>query len=301
MRFKRGMTLFEAFLVFIVIGIIAVVTLITLKPWERQYYKMYSRVYESVNTALYNYIADRGEFPRTVNELCSAFATYMNTVNDISECSVNNLGSNPVDADFTEASSLTLSNGVKLWFGGRNAYNCPDDNSKSCEYLTYSGVNYFFVYADLNGDLNPNTIVYQFNKLSDRVPMAVTDKYVTVPLSYPKLDTRYLRTTVVYPPQSEDDEESTSEPMPFYKAQRLAFGFGNIETPSNPLTYVIKDDKDFDWNIGSNFAIDFNNSNIQALTNTITPAEIDSRCSLTSGYYSGATEPICRVEINEYN
>ena len=298
MGFKKAMTLAETILVFIIIGIIATVTMSSLRPWEKQYHKMYARMYNALGTSIYNYMIDNNEFPRTTASLCNGLIQYLNTANNVTSCSITNLGSNPTDSNFSSSTPIILSNGVKLWFGGQNGYNCADDASKTCEYLTYNGVNYFFVYLDLNGDNKPNTSQYNFKKLADIVPMAITDKYTIIPLSYPKLDTRYLQASVIYPSQSEDDEEFESEPMPYFKAQRLAYGYNDIVLASNPLTYVEKDSKDFDWNIGSNFQIDFNNTDIKNLVDNIKPTQIDDRCSLTD-YYSGATEPICRVEIFE--
>jgi len=86
--------------------------------------------------------------------------------------------------------------------------------------------------------------------------------------------------------------------MSYFRAQRLAYGYNDIVLASNPLTYVLKDGNDFDWNIGSNFQINFADDDIKNLVDGIKPAKIDDRCSLTD-YYSGATEPICRVEIFE--
>lgn len=306
MNFKRGMTLAETLLVFIIVGIIASFTLSSLKPWEKQYKDAYMSIYNALKLSLYNGMVDKNEFPRKVSDLCDALVSYMNTGSESISCSsITSKGSNPTDEQLTAASSVILSNGMRMWFGGQNQYNCPDDSTKKCEYYTddTSGADYFYVYVDLNGDNKPNTSAYSPKKLADIVGFALTDKYTVIPLGYPKIDMRYLQANVVYPPVNDDSSETVSEPMPFMKAQAMAFGYdgtaGNVRSASDPLTYVgtLNSPKEFGT---GNFALNMSRTDISALKSAVEVDTIESQCAQT-GDYSGATEPICRVEIFNYH
>ena len=83
MRFKRGMTLAETLLVFIIIGIIASVTIISVKPWERSYKHIYSRVYNALSIAIFNDMVDTGQFPAHATDFCKTLLKYMNTANNL--------------------------------------------------------------------------------------------------------------------------------------------------------------------------------------------------------------------------
>lgn len=305
MNFRRAMTLTETLLVFIIIGIIASFTMSSLRPWERQYRDSYMRIYNVLKLALYNSMVDLNDFPRTKTSLCTKLVDYMNTAGNVTTCNPQNLGNNPADADFTVDSSIILSNGMRMWLGSKDAFTCTDDESKTCEYFTddATGVKYYYVYIDINGDTKPNTSVYSIKKPSDIVGFALTDQYTVIPLGYPKIDIRYLQAHVVYPPEDEDSKEIVSEPMAFFTAQAMAFGYDGdatkVRSVSDPLTYVGTKTEPKEWGNG-NFALDFTREDIQTLKETVVADTIDAKCAQTEDYAS-ATEPICRVEIFNYH
>ena len=250
MKFRRGMTLAEVLMVFIIIGIVATYTVCSARPWEKSYKYAYSRIYNALQSAIYNDSIDNLGFPSTTEAFCQGLIKYINTVDTaVEQCVVeNNVKEGPrletqdeADDVFTPRKSIVLSNGMKIWIGGNDS-NGPftysaNDGSGSFQY--------YLVYVDLNGDTGPNSPIYTKKKIADIVPFAVTDKYTIIPLGYPQIDTRYLQAQLVIPAQDEDEEDNISDPMPFYLATVKAFGTvhdgdKSVKTSSEPLTIVEK-------------------------------------------------------------
>ena len=278
MRFKRGMTLAETLLVFVIIGIIASVTIISVKPWEKSYKHIYSRIYNALSVTIFNDMVDTGKFPENSTEFCKTLLKYMNTANNLDAdeyCGpFNDVGSKPNFAPtwypYKDASgnhdgnAIHLSNSSYIWYGGNtNDTSC----SGNCPFVYGSDdniVKFYLVFADLNGDRKPNVANYLSSKQrSDIVAFAVTDKFAVVPLGYPVIDMKYLQAHYISPSENDDEDDIVSDPMAFRAAQILAFGTGTpdedscpdsditdcetIESITDPMTLELQNTYSLDW------------------------------------------------------
>ena len=249
MKFKYGMTLAETLLVFIIIGIVASVTIVSVKPWEKSYKHIYSRVYNALGLTIYNDMVEKGKFPETSTDFCKSLLNYMNTSNNAKDSDfckeANDVGATPTfapdyysstnDAGVTNNNQpIHLSNGSYIWFAGNhNKKTCGSTNNKICPFeytLGTSSVKFYLVFADLNGEAAPNSAEYVKNvtktKNPDIVAFAVTDKFTVVPMGYQMIDMKYLQAHYIFPSDSDDAEDIVSDPMAFRAAQILAFGTG---------------------------------------------------------------------------
>ncbi len=248
MRFKRGMTLAETLLVFIVMGIIASMTIISVKPWEKTYKHIYSRIYNALGIMIYNDMVEQGKFPESSVDFCKTILKYMNTSDhkqDIFCTTDHDVGPNP---NFTEIDDngdavlynrdnfIHLSNGSIIWYAGDTTNStCGTDSLQPCpfSYKMYNGedligsINFYLVFADLNGDKKPNSSNFAANSDADIVAFAVTDKYTIVPLGLPQVDMKYLQAHFAYPSENDEEEDVVSDPMTYRAAQVLAFGTGS--------------------------------------------------------------------------
>lgn len=276
MRSKRGMTLAETLLVFVIMGIVASLTIVSVKPWEKNYKQIYSRIYNALSVTIYNDMVDTGKFPETSVDFCETLLKYMNTSDNADPENIckneNDITSKP---DFSSPSKqyypfkdaaggiqpgkgIHLSNGSFIWFAGNSEH-----KPFKYELTGDSAVNFYLVFADLNGDAAPNSAQYTNQKRPDIVAFAVTDKFSVVPLGYPTIDMKYLQAHFTYPAENEEDEDIISDPMAFRAAQILAFGTGTpeesscpfedttncetIKSTSNPMTLELQETPDLDW------------------------------------------------------
>lgn len=258
---KRAFTLAEVIIVFIIIGIVGTIAMATVKPMEKSYKYAYTKVFNSLSSAVYNHMSttadvkyfdtsDGGGDSRA-KDFCKALLVYMNTSDNAAECHINNdtfLGDNPSLADFSSEPNIMLSNGVYLWLGANG--NKPFSFNQVITEGETDTISYYIIYADLNGKRGPNKIEYDPNShhghLPDIVAFIVTSKYIVIPVGYPKLDQRYLSAYVEYP-MSEDEEDNNdgsqySDAMTYYEAVVSAYGKGDdqIKTYGVVQTYDIE-------------------------------------------------------------
>lgn len=230
MRNKRGFTLEETLLVFIIIGIVASLAISSVKPWEKSYTKVYSRIYNALAITAYNDMVQNIKFPENSDEVYKALARWMNTGSSENntkcknrksqEANCSNIGKNPNDNTFKGITTygLPISNGSIIYVGGQN-------DGKPFEYIIDTNkLLFYLIVVDLNGLRGPNTAVYNENKLPDIVAFAYTNKFTIVPLGHPTHDMRYLQTHFVQPPPDDNSDEIISDPMPFRAAQIFAYG-----------------------------------------------------------------------------
>ncbi len=295
MRFRQAMTLTETLLVFVIIGIIASFTLNSMKPWEKSYKYIYSRMLNALNTSIYNNMANTGKFPETTTDFCKALLEYMNTPGNLVPSVVcaeaSTLGNNP--ASFDASKGIKLTNGAIMWIGGN------EEN----KYFTYTyndnNVYYYLVYVDLNGSAAPNSPAVHQNTLADVVAFAVTDKFTVVPLGVPEYDTRYLQAHVVLPAENEDEEDIVTDPMPYVEAKRRAFGFGltdgtAILSVSEPMTLDLQSQLPET----SPFRIDYSDTKVTSLLEGIS---LEGGCDISGSDYATWNDPICHIKIYDYH
>ncbi|MBO6087690.1 prepilin-type N-terminal cleavage/methylation domain-containing protein [bacterium] len=258
MKNKKAFTLAEVLIVFIIIGIIATVTISTVKPWEKAYKYSYTRIFNSLSVAVYNYMTTNSKinkFPETPSEFCIALTEYINSTSK--NCSPSYfLDDAPTLSKFKSGGKtpeIKLTNGAYIWIGADT-----DSDGKSVPFTyvepdTADTVEYYIVYADLNGSRGPNKIKYDetssTSSLPDIVAYIVTDKYMVIPLGRPKTDRRYLSARIMYPVLDLDDKdnkeiENPSDEMTYYEAIVGAYGKSpdKIVTIGNHQTYDIESD-----------------------------------------------------------
>lgn len=237
---KRGMTLGELLVVFVIMGIIAGMTMVTVKPNEKSLKYVYYRIYNSIGTAFYNSSINMAQelredpamdkqFPTTAELFCKLLLEYMNSKNDNTTCS----NDKTVDVDnpvFSEENvQFIASNGVKIWIGhSKGAENKGNFSTLTATDNTNTefSVRYFFVFADLNGGMGPNSPVSRGKGMADIVGFIVTEDYDVVPIGIPEVDPRYFTARVAYSINAGLDAEdvTTSMPMPYLQAKRHAWG-----------------------------------------------------------------------------
>ena len=249
---KQAFTMVEVLFVIIITGIIATFGLVTIiRSWDIACKYAYTKLYNALGTTMYNHMANspidadsHSSFPKTSEGLCKALISYMNTSDNKTEknndCSSDKSirTNNPTMENFTDENvQIRLSNGAKIWIGAK------EKDSKGIEYYTYKEpkgnyeLNYYIIYADLNGDRKPNAI--SDTPTPDIVAFAVTDKYTVIPLGLPTVDRKYLTAYIVYTNASEGEEndeegeygtsETASEPMTYLEAKVQAFGTYNSD------------------------------------------------------------------------
>lgn len=258
---RKAFTLGEILFVFVIIGIIASIGIATVKPWEKAYKHAYIKIFNALSVAIYNHMATvsgTDSFPSTPKDFCNALISYINTANNAKNDPDNNacnltgdkndfLDNNPTLEDFQGGKNpkIKLSNGAWLWIGA--------NDGKPFSYTQAIGddtdtIQYYIVYADLNGDRGPNDTQYN-KRLPDIVAFAVTDAFVVVPFGYPKVDQRYLSTHIIYP-VTEDDEQKyidmgghPSDSMTYYEALTEAYSKkpNKIYSFGMPQTYDLEE------------------------------------------------------------
>ncbi len=239
---KSAITLGELLVVFVIMGVIAGMTMVTVKPNEKSLKYMYYRIYNTLGTAFYNssinidpalrnHPAMDRQFPRTAELFCKLLLEYMNSKEPNTTCS----NDKTIDIDNPEFTNENVqfitSNGTKIWIGhsagaakGGFSTLTATDNTNS-EFT----LRYYFVFADLNGEMGPNSHLSNGRGMADIVAFVVTEDYDVVPLGIPEVDTRYFTARVAYSVVAGLDAEdvTTSMPMPYLAAKRHAWGMPN--------------------------------------------------------------------------
>ena len=222
-RFKQAVTLVEVLITMGIIGIIAMFAITTIKPYEKTYKWLYIRIFNVLETSVYNSMLDRAAFPTTSAAFCSMLTEYMNVAEN--NCTANgDLAA--LAADFPEGNiKLVLSNGMRLWIGSNNGAPFVKTQKIPGTTQTYN-MKYYMVYVDITGEKPPNRVEWTAGgKLADIVAFAVTESSVVIPLGPPEIDTRYLTATVIYPPYDENQPEGNkSLPMSYADAKAVAWG-----------------------------------------------------------------------------
>lgn len=220
-RFKSAVTLAEVLVTMGIISIIATFALTIIKPYEKTYKFLYIRIFNQLETSVYNAMLSRSSFPSTSNGFCGMLTEYLNVVqNNCTE--VQDL---PKYAEtFPEDKiKLVLSNGMHLWIGSNGG--APFVKNQTIAGNTYS-MKFYMVYVDITGNRPPNRVDWVAGgKMADIVAFAVTESSVVIPLGPPEVDTRYLTARAVYLPFDENCPEcNKSAPVTYAEAKSLAWG-----------------------------------------------------------------------------
>ncbi len=293
---KKAMTLAEMCIVFVIIGVIASIAVVTIKPFQKSVKWLYYKSYHTLGTAIYNAMLTKTAFPEKSDDFCKALLEYINTSDKLdsdaqARCKISsNIPLTPSGSDFSdEKVQIFESNGVKLWIsageGGK-----PFTHTEVQTNGISASVNYYVVWADLNGSLGPNTTKTGSTNMADIVGFVVTETSEVVPVGLPELDTRYMYAKTVYTPTDSDDEFSNvSEPMSYYEAKHMAFGSKSsekyYETPAESNEIM-----------SFNFQEDFPETSPLRVTY---PSQADTPAMDTTNGCTAENSP-CYVKIEEY-
>ena len=311
MKLQKGFSLVELFIVIVIIGFIVIAELIILNKKINQYDTPYYTIYNTLRKSSYAILADEycpgtscpvaglqapRAFPNTSKDLCDRLAEYLNTTEN--NCNLLEDSSNLIDAEasgFPQNPHLRLSNSYKLYFGDlTTATEIPNTHGMM------KNLDYFLVYADINGDKNPNRITCDNSNdmMPDIVPFAVTRTGEVIPLGLPVYSKIYATAKVYWKQpvagttQMNDVKTGT---MNLFEAFHTAWGEKNAAETS-----IIGIEENFDIPLSillttrENSGI-ANNSNIKSCItddmNNLSVIDVNSMCA--GGTYS------CRVTFDK--
>ena len=238
LRDRIAFTLAELMMVFVVIGIIASIAVVTIKPFEKSVKWLYYRMYNTINTAIYNSMFTKSEFPSNSVDFCNALLEYINSNENY--CAIERNVTLSTTKYTDDKIQIIASNGVRLYIAA-NADGSPFTHTETRTNGISTTYKYYVVIADLNAEKRPNSPVWSQNQMADIVAFVVTDSIEVVPVGYPEIDTRYMYAKVVYPPLNSDNpEHNLSSAMSFYEAKHRAWGT-TIDS-SEAISFHFQDD-----------------------------------------------------------
>lgn len=221
-RKKTAMTLGEMMMVFVVIGVIASLAIVTIRPFEKSVKWIYYRTFHTINTAIYNAMLTKAEFPQNSVDFCKALLEYINS-ND-NNCAVERNVTLSTTSFTDDKIQIVASNGVRLYIAAKEDGK-PFTHTQTQTNGIDTSINYYVVFADLNAEKKPNTPIWTERRMADIVGYVVTEGSDVVPIGYPEIDTRYMYAKVVYPPVDSDDlDDNVSESISYFDAKHKAWG-----------------------------------------------------------------------------
>ncbi len=295
---KKAYNLAEVVLIIAIVGFIVMLLFKTIRPSYKAVPLAYSRVFTSLEDAIYNSYEklreENGIFPgangrpdpyKSAQRLCELIATdpmqpdgggYINTL--FYNCGENfktvpeYITSNTFNEDNM---AFMAANSMKFYISPLQQVKVQNGVSKN-QIVT---VRYFIVWVDLNGKKGPNSAFINKKGVIDIVPFIVTTRGTVLPAGYPTTDTRYFSAYVQYPL---DSTPLSSQSRTYYDAQTAAF-----------------DGKEYP------FYDEFSIRDSILRQHQGTALEIKSFSPQSHGYDKPCVlkketdEPLCRVEIND--
>lgn len=295
---KKAYNLAEVVLIIAIVGFIVMLLFKTVRPSYKAVPLAYSRVFTSLEDAIYNSYENlreiNGIFPgsdgkpdtyKSAQQLCRLIAAnptqsddsgYINTV--YYNCGENfktvpeYITSNTFNEDNL---AFVATNSMKFYISPLQQVKVQNGVSKN-QIVT---VRYFIVWVDLNGKKGPNSAFVNKKGIIDIVPFIVTTRGTVLPAGYPTTDIRYLSAYVQYPLYS---TPISSQSRTYYDAQTAAF---------NGKEYPYFDE----FSIRDSLLRQHQGTALSIKSFTPQSQGYDKPCAL-----KGETdEPLCRVEIND--
>lgn len=255
---KSAFTMAELLLVTAIIGIVSVYGLRTLNNIDKSVKYAYSNVYHSLDKALYNsfnFTSLKNPFVKKdvvngsevqvsdaehIKRLCLMLTEYINSKNiNCSAPAVSDLGTDLKTPHFISM------NGIKFYISNM----LPKSNNAEHYFM--------LVFADLNGNKLPNSMVYNPPKQEpDIFAFAALDTGRVCPIGIPEIEPNYMLTRISYY-ESKNDENAgllgqdladvkySVNSKPYYITKAEAWGYylsknklnDDFYIESNPLTY----------------------------------------------------------------
>ncbi len=295
LRFNKAVTLAEMMIVFVIIGVIATVGLSTVKPYEKTFKYLYVRIFNALETASYNGMMDRTNFPQTTAEFCKMIANEKGNTQAQGYINVSYLNCDAPDVsasnpNFNEQNlKMVATNGMRFWIASNGGAPYVLSTAKQ-------DVKYYIVFVDINGTKGPNSTEWVENgKLADIVCLIVTDNSIVIPIGPPEIDTRYMLASAIYPPNDENDPEGNrSAPTSYYQAKLLAWGNSVAVEEVRSLNFALTST----FGANSPFLVQsppVDGTNIKGV-HTEMNGDVNMGCTEENGVISP-----CYVKIEEYN
>ncbi len=295
---KKAYNLAELVLVIAIIGLVLILLYKTIRPSYKAVPLAYSRVYTSLDDAVYNSFEKlreiNGIFPgadgnpdpyKSAQQLCRLIATdpaqpegegYINTI--FYNCA-QNFKTAPayMTGNFFNDDNIAFiaANSMKFYISPLQQVRVKNGVSKK-QSLT---VRYFIVWVDLNGKKGPNSAFVNKKGIIDIVPFIVTTRGTVMPAGYPTTDATYFTAYVQYPI---DSTPMSSRSRTYYDAQSAAF---------NGREYPFYDE----FSIRDSLLRQHQGTALDIKSYSPQSSGYDKPCELKKE----TDEPLCRVEIND--
>ena len=294
----RAYTLAEIMIVVAIAALIIMLLYKTVNPSYKAVPLAYSRVYTSLDDAIYNSYEklreENGIFPgadgkpdpyKSAQQLCRLIAAdpsqagdegYINTV--LYNCGENFktvpefITSNTFNYENT---AFVAANSMRFYISPLQSVKVPNAVAKDRKVT----VRYFIVWVDLNGKKRPNSAFINKKGVIDIVPFIVTTRGTVMPAGYPTTDMRYLSAYVQYPL---DNTPISSQSRTYYDAQTAAF---------NGKEYPFYDE----FSIRDSLLRQHQGTALEIKSFSPQSPGYDKPCALKKP----TDEPLCRVEIND--
>lgn len=308
----KAFTIPETLIFLTIVGVISVSMLTIIKPQEiylpYAYYGAYNALKTAAinihNDATLNYLDGSEDIPdedkrfpgayaehdasTAARELCKKLAIdpkatnveeygYINS--SVNKCSDFTIASD--DGSFDGSLAFKASNSMNFYISKKGQLNVDDDMNG-----VTTKVDYFIVWADLNGDRNPNTANWSIKRPADIVPFIITTGGAVLPAGAPITDTRYTTARVKYP--TDTIVRYLPRSTTYLAAQQRAYG---------DKEYPIYDQHSINATFRSKFEKTLYKDNQTQITQIISgdkKVEIEDKCDIDD-----ATSASCQVELDE--
>jgi competence protein ComGC len=232
-----GFTIAEMLIVMTIIGLVAVLGIASAKPYEKTTHKLYSRAYDVVSLAAYNYSIDlNSQEISSPEELCKGLAKYINSNAAISPKTGEEFNGNPNSGYCnnvkTRATDETQNfNAITPDFIANNGMIFYITKEYTTKEITDSSglkkvIKYYIIYVDLDGEKGNGTLLASGNRTNtaDVVAFALSEDSDIIPLGSPITNKNYLSARVVYPEDETHKNEHYSKNLTYYNAINKAWG-----------------------------------------------------------------------------
>lgn len=329
--YKSGFTLAELICALAVLSVCIAMAIVNIKPAQKAAIKyLYSNAFHTTQKAFYNAmikqynpfidIVDKttgrklsvthGEGEDTgTQRLCDGLTFFINTSS--TSCSSKNLASEigtdiSITSDMTDAEkgALVTNRQEKIQFTTANGmqYFISGMMDKT---LNGNNIKFYIVYVDVNGDKEPNSLIYtkRINSRGvevvnepDIFAFALLDSGLVCPLGIPEYDTNIMTARISYF-DNEGRSYQTRRSLPYYQAKASAWGFYGSGDDENKYY----SDVPFTMNDAIRSVLNSNSLIVKDFPDfkTLEPAPM-AVASEAPTYCSAQTVEACDVFIDEY-
>jgi prepilin-type N-terminal cleavage/methylation domain-containing protein len=233
---NQGYTIAEILITLVIIGVIATIIITSAKPYNSAMKKLYSRAYDILSEASYNYAVDtEANTIDSANNLCVGLSKYINSNAATSPKTGENFKGNPdtgycnnittrvtqYTQDFKNLTpDFIANNGMRFFISEQ--ITTPEITDS--DGLT-NKIRFYIVFVDLDGEKGAGKIIpANKNTVTDIASFAVTDSADVLPLGFPVINKTYLTARIEYPEDKIHQNEKYSKSLTYYDAFHKAWG-----------------------------------------------------------------------------